>query len=178
MRNSKLQKIGVVSDTHGVLHSKLIESLEGVDWIIHAGDVGDVSILKALRAIAPVSAVRGNHDRGMEFADLPEHDFVSMGEDSYAYVIHDLKEIQFDPWAGRCELVVSGHTHIPSCFVDRDVVFLNPGSAGIRRESEHTLTCAILVRVEPTWIVRFVDLENSEKCDWKLISVQRTKEDT
>jgi len=125
-------QIGVISDTHGLLRESALRALAGVDHIIHAGDVGHPQILVRLSEIAPVTAIRGNIDKGDFAASLPATEVVVFG-DSWLYVIHDIKVLDLDPKAGSCRSVISGHTHKPSSEMKDGVLFLNPGSAGPRR---------------------------------------------
>jgi len=125
-------KIGVVSDTHGLLRPEVAPALKGVDQILHLGDVGKISILDELSKIAPVTAVRGNVDREGRCAKLPETDVVLI-EGHYIYMLHDLKALHLDPAAGKFAAVLSGHTHVPNHMTKRGVLYFNPGSCGPRR---------------------------------------------
>jgi uncharacterized protein len=105
-----------------------------VEHILHAGDVGDIAILDALRKIAPVTAIRGNVDTSGACADLPATDVVELG-DKLFYLVHSVHDLDIDPVAARVAMVVSGHSHKASVKVRGGVVFFNPGSAGPRRFS-------------------------------------------
>ena len=122
-------RIGVISDTHGLLRPEALAALEGVDHIIHAGDVGKPEILDSLERIAPVTAVRGNTDWGEWAADLHMTEVVELGGLSL-FVLHDLEDLDLDPGAAGLAAVVTGHTHIPKESWERGILFLNPGSAG------------------------------------------------
>jgi putative phosphoesterase len=126
------QKAGIISDTHGLARPELLHVLQGVDLIIHAGDVGSVAVLDALREIAPVFAVRGNMDRSSSGLKLPQTELVEMGQISI-YVLHDLSRLDLDPTAVGVQAVISGHSHKPSSFLRNGVLYLNPGSAGPKR---------------------------------------------
>ena len=126
--------IGVISDTHGLLRPEALEALQGVDLILHAGDVGSADVLETLKAIAPVVAVRGNNDKGAWANELPNWEVAEVGT-IYIYMIHDLKEIDLNPTAAGFQVVVSGHSHKPLVEERRGVLYLNPGSAGPRRFS-------------------------------------------
>ena len=121
--------VGVISDTHGHLPPDGGKVFEGADLIIHAGDIGRPEVLKALRAVAPVYAVRGNMDVGGWARELPETEVVEIGEVSL-YVLHDLHDLDLDPASAGFGAVISGHTHKPLIDRRRGVLFLNPGSAG------------------------------------------------
>jgi putative phosphoesterase len=125
-------RVGVVSDTHGLLRPQALAFLDGCDYIIHGGDVGPGDILDALGAIAPVTAVRGNIDTGPWARRLRESELVRLG-DVFVYVIHNLGELDIEPEASRISLVVSGHSHKPQVQTHRGVLYLNPGSCGPRR---------------------------------------------
>jgi len=124
--------IGVISDTHGLLRPEAVQALAGVEAILHAGDVGDAGILEALRKIAPVTAIRGNIDQTGKCAALPETEWVELGGVVF-YLLHDLKQLDLDPATAGIGVVVSGHSHQAKVERRRDVLYLNPGSAGPRR---------------------------------------------
>ena len=125
-------KIGVVSDTHGLLRPEVLPALKGVEQILHLGDVGRPSILRELEKIAPVTAIRGNVDREGECAKLPETDVVLI-EGHYLYMLHDLKTLHLDPAAAKFAAVLFGHTHVPNYYTKKGVLYFNPGSCGPRR---------------------------------------------
>lgn len=134
-------RIGLVSDTHGLLDPKLAEVFAGCDAILHAGDVVNGTALAALGAIAPVTAVRGNNDEGTAFAHLPETALVPLGALT-VLVVHDLgaRERPKPPARAilarrRPEIVVHGHSHRPGTALLGGTLFVNPGSAGPRRFS-------------------------------------------
>jgi hypothetical protein len=125
-------KIGIISDTHGLLRPEVAPALAGVDRILHLGDVGKISILTELEKIAPVTAIRGNVDREGPCGELPETE-VALIADRYVYMLHDLKTLHLDPAAGRFAAVLSGHTHVPNFYRRKGVLYFNPGSCGPRR---------------------------------------------
>ena len=125
-------KIGVISDTHGLLRPEALEALAGVDHILHAGDVGNPDILDALRELAPVTAIRGNIDTHGQCADLPATDVVELAGKLF-YLVHSEHWIDINPAAAGIAVVVSGHSHQPSIENRAGVLYLNPGSAGPRR---------------------------------------------
>jgi putative phosphoesterase len=129
---NKNHRIGIISDTHGLLRQEAVERLMGVDVIIHAGDIGNQEVLDELEQVAPVFAVRGNMDRGEWAETLPLTRLVDVGEIAI-YVLHDLEKLDIIPEAAGVSLVVSGHTHQPRKERKGDVLFLNPGSAGPER---------------------------------------------
>jgi len=126
------RRIGVISDTHGLLRPQALAALEGSELIVHAGDLGDPSVLTGLEAIAPLRAVRGNVDSGGWARGLPETSIVEL-DDVRLYVLHDLDRLDLDPRAAGFAVVISGHTHAPRIDERQGVLYLNPGSAGPRR---------------------------------------------
>jgi len=125
-------RIGVISDTHGLLRPEAVQALRGVDRIVHAGDIGSPDVLRGLEAIAPVTAVRGNNDHGPWAEKLPLTDVLDAGE-ALLYVIHDVKALDLDPRAAGIAAVIAGHSHRPLAEERDGVLFFNPGSAGPRR---------------------------------------------
>jgi hypothetical protein len=127
-----LRRIGLISDTHGLLRPEAVQALHGCDFIVHAGDVVGARILDDLSLLAPVTAVRGNNDKGDWARALRETQLLRV-EDVSIYVIHDLKELDINPSSAGVQVVVSGHSHMPVVDQRGDVLFVNPGSAGPRR---------------------------------------------
>ena len=125
-------RIGLISDTHGLLRPEATAFLAGSDRIVHAGDVGDPAILEALSAIAPLTVVRGNVDTGPWAMRLPETARVSLGGVDL-YVLHDLNALDLDPRRRGVHVVVSGHSHKAAVAEREGVLYVNPGSAGPRR---------------------------------------------
>jgi len=125
-------KLGIVSDTHGLLRPEVLPALRGVDRILHIGDIGKISILDELAKIAPVTAIRGNIDLEGPCAKLPETEVV-LAEDHYIYMLHDLKTLHLDPAAAKFAVVLHGHTHVPNHYSKKGVHYFNPGSCGPRR---------------------------------------------
>ena len=124
--------VGVISDTHGFLRPEAVTALQGVNHILHAGDVGDPAILAALWKIAPLTAIRGNIDHDGPCAGLPATEAVELGGRLF-YMLHSLQDLDLDLEAAGVSVVVSGHTHKSVVETRNGVLFLNPGSAGPRR---------------------------------------------
>lgn len=124
--------IGVISDTHGLLRPEAVAALRGAEHIIHAGDVGKPEILEMLREIAPVTAIRGNVDKGAWARKLPESEAVEFGGHAI-YILHDLAKLDLKPQAGGFKAVICGHSHVPKQEMRDGVLYFNPGSAGPRR---------------------------------------------
>ena len=129
---TKALRVGLISDTHGLLRPEALEFLRGCDRIVHGGDICDPNVLAALSALAPVVAVRGNNDRGAWAERLPVRERVQIGE-VLLYAVHDIADLDIDPRAEGVRVVVSGHSHKPSVSERDGVLYVNPGSAGPRR---------------------------------------------
>ena len=124
--------IGVISDTHGLLRPEALAALAGVDYILHAGDIGDPAILDTLRDIAPVTGIRGNVDTQGACAQLPETEAIEL-ECHVFYLIHSVHDLDINPEVAGIAMVISGHSHQPAIDTRDGVIYLNPGSAGPRR---------------------------------------------
>jgi putative phosphoesterase len=124
--------VGVISDTHGLVRPEALRALAGSAHIVHAGDIGDPAVLAALARIAPITAVRGNNDKGPWATKLAETELVELAG-TRLYVIHDVSQLDIDPAASGVHVVIAGHSHRPGQHVERGVLYLNPGSAGPRR---------------------------------------------
>jgi putative phosphoesterase len=125
-------RIGLISDTHGLLRPDALAFLQGSDLIVHAGDIGGPDILQALSAIAPLTVVRGNNDRGPWAASIRETEWLQAAGINL-YAIHDLAQLDVDPAAAGIQVVVSGHSHQPRVDRREGVLYVNPGSPGPRR---------------------------------------------
>ena len=153
------KRIGLISDTHGLLRPEAASFLQGCDHIIHAGDIGTPDILDRLARIAPVTAVRGNNDNGAWADALAESEIVECGE-VFVHVIHDIARRDKDPHGVRPGVVISGHSHRPKIGYCDGVLYVNPGSAGRQR---FTLPISIgeLVIDHATIVPRLARLVNS-----------------
>ena len=132
MVKRKQLKIGVISDTHGLLRPEVLTNLAGCECILHLGDVGDAKILAALREFAPVTAVRGNVDKSGACSRLPETE-VLLIEGGYIYMLHNIEELHLDPAAAKFSAVLYGHSHKAEIRRHKGVLYFNPGSCGPRR---------------------------------------------
>lgn len=127
-------RVGVISDTHGLLRPEALAALGGVDHVLHAGDVGDPAILLALSQVAPLTAIRGNIDRSGPCAVLPATEAVELAG-HLIYLVHSVHDLDLHPAVAGISVVVSGHSHKPSVERRDGMLYLNPGSAGPRRFS-------------------------------------------
>ena len=148
--------IGLISDTHGLLRPEALNALAGSDLILHAGDVGKPGILDALKALAPVVAVKGNVDHGAWASALPVTAVAEAGP-AIIYVLHDIHALDLDPAAAGFRVVVSGHSHQPARTERSGVLYVNPGSAGPRRFQLPVTIARLDLRKTP-WKVDFIDL--------------------
>jgi len=125
-------KIGVISDTHGLLRPEVAPALAGVARILHLGDVGNIEILEALNQIAPVTAIRGNIDSTGPCSKLPETEVVELQGNSI-YLLHNIEKLDLKPSAAGFSAVLYGHSHKPAIEHRQGVLYFNPGSCGPRR---------------------------------------------
>jgi len=123
-------RVGIISDTHGLLRPEAAAALRGSAAIVHAGDIGDPEVLRGLEAIAPVTAVRGNVDKWAR--DLPDTAMLEV-DGRWLYVLHDVNALDLDPRAAGIDVVIAGHSHKPGVREKDGVLYVNPGSAGPRR---------------------------------------------
>jgi putative phosphoesterase len=125
-------RIGVISDTHGVLRPEAIEALTGCEHILHAGDIGSDEILETLRQIAPLTAIRGNVDHVGACAALPATEAVELAGKLF-YLVHRREDLDLKPRAASIAAIIFGHSHQPEIAWDDGILYFNPGSAGRRR---------------------------------------------
>jgi putative phosphoesterase len=149
-------RIGVISDTHGLLRPEALVALQGAEHILHAGDVGDIAILDGLRQIAPVTAIRGNVDVSGACAQLPDTELVQFAGRGI-YMLHDRLTLDLDPVAAGIAVVISGHSHHPAVQWHKGILYFNPGSAGPRRFST-PVSVGFLTISEAGIQTRIVDL--------------------
>lgn len=139
-----MPRIGVISDTHGLLRAEALDLLRGSQRILHAGDIGGPEILRQLAELAPLTAVRGNNDHGPWAEALPAALTLSVAGVGI-HVLHDLAELAIDPVAAGVRVVIAGHSHKPAVQERGGVLYLNPGSAGPRRFRLPIAVAALLV---------------------------------
>jgi len=132
MPATKTIRVGLISDTHGLVREEAVEVLKGCQHILHAGDIDEPDVLVKLRKLAPVTVVRGNNDRGAWAQAIPVYDVVEFGLVS-VYLRHDESELDVDPRAAGFRVMLFGHSHKPMVETRDGVLFVNPGSAGPRR---------------------------------------------
>lgn len=125
-------RIGLISDTHGLLRPQALDFLRGSDHILHAGDIVGANLLEQLAALAPLTAVRGNNDHGAWAQAVPETATLTLGGVTI-HMLHDLNELAIDPVHAGVRVVVTGHSHKPACEERGGVLYVNPGAAGRRR---------------------------------------------
>jgi uncharacterized protein len=149
-------RIGIISDTHSMLRPEAQRALQGMDLIVHAGDVGDPEILAKLKRIAPVFAVRGNVDTSSWAKKLPVTTVVE-ADGASLYVLHNLGELDLSPEGAQLDFVISGHTHQPEQSEKNGVLYINPGSAGPRRFNL-PVTLALVDLAKRPWNAQFIRL--------------------
>jgi putative phosphoesterase len=150
-------RIGLISDTHGLLRPEALAFLSGCDRIVHGGDIGRAAILEQLAAIAPLTAVRGNNDVGAWAEAIPETAWLEAGG-VRLHVLHDLARLALDPRAAGAHVVVSGHSHRPRVEEREGVVYVNPGSAGPRRFSLPISIGELMIGADGAVAARTVEL--------------------
>ena len=148
--------VGIISDTHGLLRPEAVQALQGVDVIVHAGDVGNAEVLWNLKKVAPVFAVRGNVDTEAWAQELPLSTVVEADGASF-YVLHNLRDLDLRPHGAKFDFVISGHTHQAEQTERDGVVYLNPGSAGPRR-FHLPVTLALLDLNSRPWRAKLIHL--------------------
>jgi uncharacterized protein len=124
-----MRKIGVISDTHGLMRPQALQALQGVEHIIHAGDMGSLAVIDELRKIAPVTAIRGNVDGEDCASEFPKTTIVEF-DGMFVYVVHNLRDMDLDPLAAGFSAVIYGHSHVPTQEIHRSILYFNPGSSG------------------------------------------------
>ncbi len=155
-----MANVGLISDTHGLLREQAVDLLGGSDLIIHAGDIGQQTILERLSKVAPLVAVRGNVDIAPWASYLPAT-AIAETTAGLVYVLHDVSELDLSPSAAGFRAVVSGHSHKPGQRVSAGVLYVNPGSAGPRR-FRLPVTIARIDLGEGSWRVTFLDVLTGE----------------
>ena len=127
-----MARVGLISDTHGLLRPEVLAFLKGCDHIVHGGDIGRAEVLRELSALGPLTAVRGNNDHGAWAEHLAETELFKVGG-VFIYALHDLSQLDIEPVAAGVQVIVSGHSHKPLVEQRDGVLYVNPGSAGPRR---------------------------------------------
>lgn len=145
-----MKRIGIVSDSHSLVRSEVIEALGGCDHILHAGDIGSQAVIDELSRVSSVTAINGNIDKGELGARYPSEEVIEI-DNIYIYMLHNIHDLDLDPVAAGFQVVVSGHSHKPSIENKEGVLYINPGSIGPRR-FKLPIALAILV------------VENEELC--------------
>lgn len=152
-----MARVGVISDTHGLLRPQALAALAGSDYIVHGGDIGHPDILEQLRAIAPLTVVRGNNDRAPWAQALPDTAVLEIGA-TRIFAVHDIATLPIDPVAAGVQVIVYGHSHSPTATWRGGILYLNPGSAGPRRFKLPVSVAELLVD-GPSLTARLVQLD-------------------
>ena len=150
-------RVGLISDTHGLLRPEAVKFLRGSDLIVHAGDIGKAEVLEQLKELAPVRAVRGNNDHGGWAEAIPHMDVLKV-EQVVIFAIHDVSELGSHPAPAGVRVVISGHAHRPLINERGGLLFVNPGSAGPRRFKLPIAVGELFVKGESVR-ANFVELE-------------------
>lgn len=169
-------RVGLISDTHGLVRPEALAFLRGCAHIVHAGDIGGGEVLARLANLAPVTAVLGNNDRGDWARSIPASDCVEIAG-QFVHVVHDIGDLDIDPASVGIGVVVSGHSHRPKAEIREGVLYLNPGSAGPRRFTLPVSVGELVVAVNQTaatdgctpgvLTARLVDVLSGQTCaEW------------
>lgn len=150
-------RVGLISDTHGLLRPQALAALAGSDHIVHGGDIGDPDILRQLRAVAPLTVVRGNNDRAPWARDIPDTAILEIGA-TRIFAVHDIATLPIDPVAAGVQVIVYGHSHSPTATWRGGILYVNPGSAGPRRFKLPVCVAELLVD-GPSLTARLVHLD-------------------
>ena len=157
---AKVQRIGLISDTHGLLRPEALDALRGSDLILHAGDVGKPEILDELRRLAPAVAIRGNVDTSPWAKKLKETELVETAAATF-YLIHNINDLNLTPSAAGIHVVLFGHSHQPAQYEKDGVLYINPGSAGPRRFNPPISLARLALATKP-WSVDFIPLKTAD----------------
>jgi len=157
LRNAK--KIGLISDTHGLLRPEAIAALQGSELILHAGDVGRPEIVEELNKLAPTIAIRGNVDTAPWCSVLPATQLVELAS-ANIYMLHNVGELDLNPAAAGIQIVLYGHSHQPTRSEKDGVLYLNPGSAGPRRFNLPISLARLDLGSKP-WDIKFITLSGA-----------------
>jgi putative phosphoesterase len=154
-------RVGLISDTHGLLRPQALAALQGCDHIIHGGDIGNAQILQQLGQIAPLTVVRRNNDTGEWAQQIREEETIALGG-VRIHVLHDVKTLTADPAAAKIGVVVSGHSHKPKIEQRGGVLYVNPGSAGPRRFKLPVSVAELVIESDGRVTARIVMLMEKE----------------
>ncbi len=149
-------RLGLISDTHGLLRPEAELALANVDIVLHSGDIGSPEILERLKIIAPVFAVRGNNDTETEWPDLPTT-FVATWEGVSILMLHELEMVRPKMLSTQPNLIIFGHSHKPATFENEGVTYINPGAAGGKRFSL-PVSVAVLTLNAGKWSCKWINL--------------------
>ncbi len=165
-------RIGLISDTHGLLRAEVKAWLDGCDRILHAGDIGTGVIIDELRTIAPVTAIRGNNDTDHTVSHLPEQTTLLLGG-VRVLMVHDRNELNPDNLGADLDVVVSGHSHRPGIDDTTEVLLVNPGSAGRRRFRLPIALGELLIQPD-AMTVNLVELVETEWIEFRRVVVNKS----
>lgn len=158
--NFEAKRIGLISDTHGLLRPEAVEALRGSELILHAGDVGKPEILDELRKIAPTIAIRGNVDTAPWCSILKNSELAETSTATF-YLIHNIGDLDLNPAAAGVNVVLFGHSHQPARYKKDGILYINPGSAGPRRFNL-PISLARLDLAQTPWSLEFITLNASK----------------
>jgi len=125
-------KIGLISDTHGMLREEVLKNFKRCDLVIHAGDIGSMDVIEKLKKISKVEFIKGNCDRISEFENIEEEKLIEF-DNTKIYVVHDIKTVKKNLKELGVNIVIYGHSHKNDNYIKDEILYINPGSAGPKR---------------------------------------------
>ncbi|CEK36158.1 YfcE family phosphodiesterase [Paeniclostridium sordellii] len=125
-------KIGIISDTHGLLRDEVKSNLQDCDLILHAGDVGNLELINELNSITKCEFIKGNCDKKIEFENIEDNKVININGIK-VYMVHDLKSIKYNLKELDIDIVVYGHSHKKNYYENDGIIYINPGSVGPKR---------------------------------------------
>lgn len=147
-------KIGIISDTHGLMRPQVLEILKTCDYILHGGDINKEEILDMIRPLASIYVVRGNNDK--EWAEGLSKSLRFRIEGVEFFMVHNKKDVDWE--LGNTQVVIFGHTHKYFEKIIDGRLWLNPGSCG-RRRFDQEITMAVMTVENGSYQVKKIQIE-------------------
>ncbi len=147
-------KIGIISDTHGLMRPQVLEILKTCDYILHGGDINKEEILDMIRPLASIYVVRGNNDK--EWAEGLSKSLRFRIEGVEFFMVHNKKDVDWE--LGNAQVVIFGHTHKYFEKIIDGRLWLNPGSCG-RRRFDQEITMAVMTVENGSYQVKKIQIE-------------------
>lgn len=152
-------RIGIISDTHGLLRKEVENQLKDCDLIVHCGDIGKQEVIDKLSELGKVELIKGNVDKDIDISLAPKDKIIEV-MNKRIYLIHNIAELDIDLYKENIDIVMYGHSHKSKIYKEDGILYINPGSVGPRRFKL------------PTTMMKLTILDNESK------DIQETKENT